>query len=149
MSESSEMLTFSKDARFAKMPKNTNFLVLDDMDSMQVAVARDIKRIGFTGAFYGAKTIAEAKDALEKYEIHFIFSDWNLQHGEIGLDFLKFVRQHHKHPRFPVVMFTTEDEVSNILEAVEAGASGYVVKPWETKELKEKIAHAHNEYING
>ena len=149
MPDEEEMLTFSKDARFAKMPKKTNFLVLDDMEAMQVAVARDIKKIGFTGNFYGAKTITEAKEALEKFEIHFIFSDWNLQHGEIGLDFLKFVRQKNKHPKFPVVMFTTEDEVSNILEAVEEGASGYVVKPWETEELREKIAYAYNEFVNG
>ena len=149
MADQEEMLIFSKDARFAKMPAKTNFLVLDDMESMQVAVAKDIKRIGFTGSFYGAKTIAEAKSALEKFKIDFIFSDWNLMDGEIGLDFLKFVRQTHKHPKFPVVMFTTEDEVSNILEAVEEGASGYVVKPWEFEELRDKIAYAYNEYVNG
>lgn len=145
MTDEQEMLQFSKG--LAKIPKATNFLVLDDMDSMQVAVAKDIKRLGFTGSFYGAKSIDEAKDALEKYPIHFVFCDWNLQNGEIGIDFLKHVRQKHKDPKFPVVMFTTEDEVSNILEAVEAGASGYVVKPWEVDELKEKIAHAWNEFV--
>ena len=144
MSDDTEYLQFSKG--LAKIPAKTNFLVLDDMDSMQVAVAKDIKRLGFTGDFYGAKAIDEAKLVLEKYPINFIFCDWNLQDGEIGIDFLKFVRQKHKHPKFPVVMFTTEDEVANILEAVEAGASGYVVKPWEIEDLKEKIAHAWNEF---
>ncbi len=149
MPEDSEFITFSKNPRFAKMPKKTNFLVLDDMDSMQVAVSRDLKRIGFTGNFYGVKTIAEAKEALETHDIHFIFADWNLQDGEIGLDFLKHVRKHHKQPLFPVVMFTTESEVENILEAVEAGASNYLVKPWEIEELREKVSHAYNGFING
>lgn len=149
MSEEQEMLTFYKDLRFAKIPAKTNFLLLDDMESMQVSVARDIKRLGFKGSFYGAKTIAQAKEALEKYEIHFIFSDWNLQDGEVGIDFLKHVRSSSLAAKFPVVMFTTEDEVSNILEAVEAGASDYVVKPWELEDLREKIAHAYNEFING
>lgn len=149
MTNDEEMLTFDKDLRFAKLPVKLNFLVLDDMESMQVAVAKDIKRLGFKGGFYGAKTITEAKEALEKYKIDFIFTDWNLQDGEIGIDFLKHVRSSKLPAKFPVLVFTTEDEISNILEAIEAGASGYVVKPWTAEDLKEKIGHAYNEFVKG
>jgi two-component system chemotaxis response regulator CheY len=143
-----EMLTFSKDLRFAKIPAKINFLVLDDLKAMQIAISRDIKRIGFKGDFYGASTIGDAIEGLKKFEINFIFVDCNLLNGELGIDFLKYVRKSPKYSKLPVLMLTTVSEVSNILIAIGAGASGYIVKPWELNDLKEKIAHAYNEYIN-
>lgn len=71
-------------------------------------------------------------------KIQFIICDWNLPDGT-GFDLLKKFRKIPAYAGIPFVMCTTMDEISNILEAIQAGANEYIVKPWEIDELRKKI----------
>lgn len=82
----------------------------------------------------------EALTILEKdYEsIKLILLDWNMP-GMNGFDFLKAVKSHNFFKRIPVMMITTESEKENIIKAVQAGISNYLLKPFKTEELTKKI----------
>ena len=67
-----------------------------------------------------------------------IVSDWNMP-NMTGLELLKTVRADAKYKHLPFVMVTAEAEKENIIEAVKAGVSNYVVKPFTGQTLKEKL----------
>jgi len=71
-------------------------------------------------------------------EIDLIFLDWNMP-GLNGLELLKQLKSDARYSRIPVMMVTTESMGSNIVEAVKAGASHYITKPFTMDELLKKI----------
>jgi two-component system, chemotaxis family, chemotaxis protein CheY len=56
-----------------------------------------------------------------------------------GLDLLKFIRADEKLKTLPVLMVTAEAKREQIVEAAQAGVSGYVIKPFTAETLKEKL----------
>ncbi len=113
------------------------FLVVDDFSTMRRIVSGLIKELG-------AETIVEAEDGLEalgkleKSPIDFIVSDWNMP-KMTGLDLLKAVRADERFAKIPVLLITAEARKENIVDAVRAGADGYIVKPFTSNVLGEKI----------
>ena len=83
-----------------------------------------------------------AQDALiileQGEEIGLIFLDWNMP-GMNGLEFLKTIKKDDRFRKIPVMMVTTENLRENIIEAVKAGASHYITKPFSIEELLKKI----------
>jgi two-component system chemotaxis response regulator CheY len=67
-----------------------------------------------------------------------VVSDWNMPHMT-GLELLRAIRQDPALKSIPVLMVTAEAQKENILEAVQAGVSNYIVKPFTAETLKEKI----------
>jgi two-component system chemotaxis response regulator CheY len=59
--------------------------------------------------------------------------------GMSGLDLIKAVRSDAKLAKMPVLMLTAEAKREQIIEAAQAGVSGYVIKPFTAQTLKEKI----------
>ncbi len=123
------------------MPENISFLNLDDIESIRLMVTKQLRSIGFQGEIIDAADVASAKAAIEASNIDFIISDWNLPDGT-GFDFLKEVRANPKYKDTPFLMITTEDAVTNILEAINEGASNYLVKPWKPEEFNEKLSYS-------
>jgi two-component system chemotaxis response regulator CheY len=70
--------------------------------------------------------------------IDFLVTDWNMP-GMPGLELLKHVRADPKLAKMPVLMLTAEAKREQIVEAAQAGVSGYVIKPFTAITLKEKI----------
>jgi two-component system chemotaxis response regulator CheY len=68
----------------------------------------------------------------------FLITDWNMP-GMAGLELLKQVRADDKLGKMPVLMLTAEAKREQIVEAAQAGVSGYVIKPFTAQILKEKI----------
>ncbi|MDH5581338.1 MAG: response regulator, partial [Bdellovibrionales bacterium] len=68
----------------------------------------------------------------------FIISDWSMPEMS-GLDLLNKVRDDDNYKTTPFLMITAEAEQSNVLVAVKAGVSNFIVKPFTTDVLKEKI----------
>jgi two-component system chemotaxis response regulator CheY len=112
-------------------------LIVDDMSTMRRIVKNALKQIGFTN-------LEEAEDghaALAKLRadsFQFVVSDWNMP-NMTGLDLLKSIRADEKLKKVPVLMVTAEAKQENIVEAVQAGVSNYIVKPFTAETLKEKI----------
>lgn len=117
----------------------TKFLIVDDFSTMRRIVRNLLKELGYTNA-------DEAEDgvvALQKLEAlpgeyDFIVSDWNMPNMD-GLTLLQKVRSSAQLKHLPVLMITAEAKKENIIAAAQAGASGYIVKPFTSGTLAEKL----------
>ena len=119
------------------MSTNMKFLVVDDFSTMRRIVKGLLNELGYTD-------ITEADDGntalplLKNGSFEFLITDWNMP-GMAGLDLLKAVRGDAKLAKLPVLMLTAEAKREQIVEAAQAGVSGYVIKPFTAVTLKEKI----------
>jgi two-component system, chemotaxis family, chemotaxis protein CheY len=57
----------------------------------------------------------------------------------MGIDMLRAIRADEKLKKIPVLMVTAEAQKENLMEAVQAGVSNYVVKPFTAETMQEKI----------
>lgn len=123
-------------------PKNTRFLVVDDFATMRKIVRKVLLDLGY-------QLVEEADDGstawqkleschLEGQPIGVVISDWNMPKMP-GIELLKKVRQDARFARLPFIMVTAESEQKQVLEAVKSGVSDYVVKPFNSQTLKEKL----------
>lgn len=120
------------------VPKDINFLVVDDSPSTLKAMQAALLELGFNGSILQAANVKAAKSLLAKNNVNMILCDWNMA-GESGLDFLKFIRAEKKFQKLPFVMVTAQTDPGSILQAIEAGSTEYLGKPWDETKLKEKI----------
>lgn len=119
------------------MDKNLRFLVVDDFATMRRIVRNLLQDLGY-------KNIEEAEDGqdalnrLRTSSFDFVVSDWNMPHID-GLQLLKTIRQEPELMKLPVLMVTAEAKRENIIAAAQAGANGYIVKPFTAATLEEKL----------
>jgi two-component system chemotaxis response regulator CheY len=108
-------------------------LVVDDSRSMRAILARTLKEIGFE--VLEAANGREALEVLEanKTQVPLILLDWDMPEMN-GLETLKRLRQNPEFASMVVVMVTAQAEMDHIVEALDAGANEYVMKPF-TKEI--------------
>ncbi|MDR5898716.1 chemotaxis response regulator CheY [Halomonas vilamensis] len=117
--------------------KNMSFLVVDDFPTMRRIVRSLLKELGFTNV----EEAEDGQDALNKLRagsFEFVVSDWNMPNLD-GLEMLKEMRQDDALKNLPVLMVTAEAKKENIIAAAQAGANGYVVKPFTAATLEEKL----------
>lgn len=121
------------------MPDRTSlkFLVVDDFSTMRRIVRNLLKELGFTNVDE-AEDGAVALGKLREGNFEFVVSDWNMPNMD-GLTLLKNVRADPKLKTLPFLMVTAEAKKENIIAAAQAGASGYVVKPFTAATLQEKL----------
>ncbi len=119
-------------------PSKIRFLVVDDFSTMRRIVRNLLKELGFTN-------VEEAEDgavALQRLKsaggIDFVITDWNMPNMD-GLTLLQSVRADPGLKHLPVLMITAEAKKENIIAAAQAGASGYIVKPFTAATLNEKM----------
>ena len=112
-------------------------LVVDDFSTMRRIVRNLLKELGFAN-------VDEAEDgaiALQKLQaggFEFVVTDWNMPNMD-GLTMLQNIRADPNLSKLPVLMVTAEAKKENIIAAAQAGASGYVVKPFTAATLEEKL----------
>ncbi|AMO83544.1 MAG: chemotaxis response regulator CheY [Hafnia sp.] len=117
--------------------KNLRFLVVDDFATMRRIVRNLLKDLGFN-------KVDEAEDGqnaltlLRESTFDFVITDWNMPHMD-GLELLSEIRKDPNLSKLPVLMVTAEAKKENIIAAAQAGASGYVVKPFTAATLEEKL----------
>jgi two-component system chemotaxis response regulator CheY len=117
--------------------KNLRFLVVDDFSTMRRIVRNLLKEIGFLNV-EEAEDGAVALQRLQSGGIDFVISDWNMPNMD-GLALLQQIRASDALKTLPVLMVTAEAKKENIIAAAQAGASGYVVKPFTAATLDEKL----------
>ncbi|MGE5559416.1 MAG: response regulator [Bacillota bacterium] len=76
--------------------------------------------------------------AKEHRNINLILLDWNMP-GMNGLQTLYAIKNHKDYSQIPVLMVTTEREKESVLDALKAGATNYMTKPFTMEDLKIKI----------
>lgn len=112
-------------------------LIVDDFPTMRRIIKNLLKDLGF-------ENVDEAEDGamgLEKLRngnFDFVVSDWNMPNMD-GLEMLKHIRADPNMSKLPVLMVTAEAKKENIIAAAQAGANGYVVKPFTAATLEEKL----------
>lgn len=117
---------------------NMKILVVDDMVTMRRIVKNILKQLGFANV-EEAENGQEALQKLQADTYGFVVSDWNMP-VMTGIDMLRAIRADEKLKTTPVLMVTAEAQQSNLVEAVQAGVSNYIVKPFTAETLQEKIA---------
>jgi two-component system chemotaxis response regulator CheY len=117
--------------------KNLKFLVVDDFSTMRRIVRNLLKELGYPNV-EEAEDGAIALQMLKKGNFEFVVSDWNMPNMD-GLTLLQSIRADDAIKHLPVLMVTAEAKKENIIAAAQAGASGYVVKPFTAATLDEKL----------
>ena len=112
-------------------------LVVDDSAVMRQIIKKNLKELGFTELSEAEDGAAGLKKAGEE-PVDLIVSDWNMP-NMTGLEFLKAVRADDSLKGIAFIMVTSEADKEKIMEAVQAGVSQYIVKPFNAVQLEEKI----------
>ena len=119
------------------MDKNIKILVVDDFATMRKVIRNLLKQVGY-------ENIVEAEDGvlamrvLKSQKVDFVISDWNMP-NMTGLELLKAVRADEDLKTTPFLMVTAEALQDNVIAAVKAGVSNYIVKPFTAEVLNDKI----------
>lgn len=117
--------------------KNLKFLVVDDFSTMRRIVRNLIKELGYVNVDEAEDGVA-ALQKLRNHSFGFVISDWNMPNMD-GLTLLQTIRADEQLKKIPVLMVTAEAKRENIMAAAQAGANGYVVKPFTAATLDEKL----------
>jgi len=117
--------------------KNMKFLIVDDFSTMRRIIRNLLKELEFTNADEAEDGVA-ALAKLRGGNFDFVVSDWNMP-NMTGIELLKAIRADDTLKHLPVLMVTAEAKKENIIAAAQAGASGYVVKPFTAAVLEEKL----------
>ncbi|MCJ2164032.1 MULTISPECIES: chemotaxis response regulator CheY [unclassified Pseudodesulfovibrio] len=121
------------------MGYNTNMrvLVVDDFSTMRKIIKNILRQLGFNN-IVEADDGSTAWEVLNKDNIEFIVSDWNMPTMS-GIELLRKVRGSEEYADIPFLMVTAEAQQENIIEAVQAKVSNYIVKPFTPETLGQKI----------
>ncbi|MBU0995529.1 MAG: chemotaxis response regulator CheY [Proteobacteria bacterium] len=119
------------------MDTSIKVLVVDDFATMRRILKNILKQLGFTN-ITEADDGTSAFEELKKNNFDLIISDWNMP-KMTGLELLKRVRSDDALKEIPFLMVTAEAQKQNVIEAVQAGVSNYVVKPFTAEAISEKL----------
>lgn len=114
-------------------------IVIDDSRAIRLILRRIVGQAGFE--------VLEAEDGQEAMDIiagldappELALIDWNMPNMN-GLEFVAAVRGDKRLRDMTLVMVTTESEQSQVARALAAGAHEYVIKPFTSDALLEKLA---------
>lgn len=113
------------------------FLVVDDSPTMRRIVINALKTLGYTD-LVEAEDGVDALEKLKANPIEFVITDWNMP-NMTGLELTKAIRADKSMSHLPILMVTTRGLKQDIIEALQAKVSNYVVKPFTPQVLKEKL----------
>jgi len=119
------------------MDKNIKILVVDDFGTMRKVIKNILKQVQYENIVEAEDGLAALK-VLKSQKIDFVISDWNMP-NMTGYDLLKAVRADPEIGKTPFLMVTAESLQENVVAAVKAGVSNYIVKPFTAETLNEKI----------
>lgn len=121
------------------MPANPDIkiLVVDDFATMRRIIKNILKQLGYTNADE-ADDGSSALTKLKAAKFDFVITDWNMPNMS-GLELIKAIRADDGLKHIPILMVTAEAMKENIVEAIKAGVSNYIVKPFTAEVMKEKL----------
>ena len=119
------------------MSTDMKFLIVDDFSTMRRIVRNLLKEIGYTNADE-AEDRQAALAKLKNGNYEFVVSDINMPNMN-GFELLTHIKSDAALKHLPVLMVTAEAKKEDIVTAAQAGASGYIVKPFTKATLEEKV----------
>jgi len=113
-------------------------LVVDDQATMRRIIVRMLKKLGHQDC-YEAQNGADAVERLETLTVDVVISDCRMPSMD-GIDLLHALRANESTKKLPVLMVTANADEANVLSALRAGATNYLVKPFTLDSLRDKMA---------
>jgi two-component system, chemotaxis family, chemotaxis protein CheY len=114
-------------------------LIVDDSSVMRKIVERALRQAGLSSmVVHEACSGTEGLEVLKSKKVDLILSDINMPSMD-GLEFLRQIRAQQLAPGVPVVMITTESSEEHVKAAIQAGAQGYIRKPFTAEQVKERV----------
>jgi two-component system chemotaxis response regulator CheY len=114
-------------------------LIVDDSSVMRKIVERALRQAGLDPlVVHEAGSGTEGLELLRTYPVDLILSDINMPSMD-GLEFLRQIGLQNLAPGVPVVMITTESSEEHVKQAIQAGARGYIRKPFTAEQVKERV----------
>ena len=112
-------------------------LIVDDSRTMRLVLKKILNEVGFevSEAEDGSEALIRLKE-LDRVDLMLV--DWNMPVMD-GLEFVRAVRQDNAYDEVPLMMVTTEDTMDRVVEALNAGANEYVMKPFTSESIIEKL----------
>lgn len=120
------------------MPKA---LIVDDSKAVRMILARNLKEFGYEVCEAGNGLEALEVVATEKRSLTLVLADWNMPEMN-GLELLRNLRRDPELASLTIIMVTTETEMEQMTEALEAGANEYIMKPFNKEILLQKLEMA-------
>ena len=114
-------------------------LVVDDSRIMRNIVKNTFEQLKKPAYYLEAQDGKKALEILSENHVDLVLLDWNMPKLS-GIDFLKTVRAMEKYINLPIIMVTSEASKLSVVEAVRAGATAYITKPFSAKVFMEKLA---------
>ena len=119
------------------MSTDMKFLIVDDFSTMRRIVRNLLKEIGYANADEAEDGVV-ALSKLRASKFDFVVSDLNMPNMD-GFELLNSIRGDEALKKLPVLLVTAEAKKEDIVTAAQAGASGYIVKPFTKATLEEKL----------
>ena len=113
----------------------TKVLVADDSSTMRKIILRSLEAVGVKDAVVAADG-NEAVALFQPGVFNLVLTDWNMP-GKSGIEVVQAIRA--QDPKVPIIMVTTEAEKGRVMQAIQAGVSDYLVKPFTADVLREKL----------
>ena len=114
-------------------------LIVDDSSVMRKIVERALRQADLElNTVYEAGNGVEGLDLLSSRSVQLVLSDINMPSMD-GLEFLRQMRSRNLASGVPVVMITTESSEEHVKQAIQAGAQGYIRKPFTPEQVKERV----------
>ena len=110
-------------------------LVADGPSTMRKIIIRSLQAVGVSRS----SEAGDGNEAISMFkpgEFDLVFTDWNMP-GKNGLEVAQEIRR--QDASVPIIMVTTEAEKGGVVQALEAGVSDYLVKPFTAGMLREKL----------
>jgi len=110
-------------------------LVADDSSTMRKIILRSLQAVGVSETTEAADG-SEAVSLFKPGQFDIVLTDWNMP-GKTGLEVVQEIRA--QDANIPIIMVTTEAEKERVMQAIQAGVSDYLVKPFTADTLREKL----------
>lgn len=114
---------------------SSKVLVVDDSGTMRKIIIRSLLAAGFTEIVEAADGV-EGLAAFQSGMFDLVMTDWNMPNKN-GLELTREIRATGS--QVPIYMVTTEGEKSRVIEAIQAGVSDFLVKPFTSDALRDKL----------
>ena len=113
-------------------------MIIDDSRAMRRILGETVRELGFE-----VSEASNGRDALAKLDnmgppVRLMLVDWNMPEMN-GLEFITQLRQDERFQGSLIVMVTTETAIDQMVNALEAGANEYVMKPFTKEIIQDKL----------